>query len=540
MSEPAGRAPQPVDAKVLIGGEWYQKDDRLESLNPATGEIIGYAPLCNREDVGLAVRVAREAQPSWAALPLDRRIGHVETLRGLVAQEGDALASLITQESGKPLQEAHFLEILGTLDLMGGLCKGAPAYLGDRRARSGNSLLWGKRYWLRRVPLGVLGVISPGNLPLVSPMGQILPALLAGNTVVFKPSEFASLVGTKLAGLFHRAGFPPGVLNLVTGGCETGAYLVEGGLDGLLFAGSMEAGVQIQARLAPRPIPTELALRGEETFLVLPDAPFGRTVNGAAWAACSGTGQACARAKRFLVPAHMRDRFAAAVAAKVGALRVGNGMEEGVEVGPLISSQRLERVEAHVQEAISRGARLLCGGRRLPAPGFFFQPTVLVDVPPDCALMREETFGPVVPVAGYTDPDEAVRWINDSSYGLSASIWTADVERALALGRRLAVGSVWINDVSCPHTQAWFPWGERKQSGSGRTHPLASLREWTSIQLLSAGGGQCEEELWWFPYSPDGLDLARRMRFLLAEGLAGRLINLVPFLKDLVKVRGTH
>ncbi len=540
MSEPAGRAPQPVDAKVLIGGEWYQKDDRLESLNPATGEVIGYAPLCNREDVELAVRAAREAQPSWAALPLDRRIGHLETLRGLVAQEGDALASLITQESGKPLQEAHFLEVLGTLDFITGLCKGAPAYLADRRVRAGNPLLWGKRHWVRRVPLGVLGVISPWNLPLAIPMGQILPALLAGNTVVFKPSEFAPLVGTKLAGLFHRAGFPPGVLNLVTGGPETGVHLVEGGLDGLLFTGSTGAGLQIQARLAPRLIPTELALGGKDAFLVLPDAPFARTVSGAAWAACFGTGQACASAERFFVPTRMKDRFAAAVAAKVGSLRVGNGMEEGVEVGPLISPQQLERVEAHVQEAVSRGARLLCGGQRLPGPGFFFQPTVLLDVPLDCALMREETIGPVVPIAGYTDLDEAVRWINDSRYGLSASIWTADVERGLALGRRLAVGTVWINDVSYTHARAQLPWGGMKQSGSGRTHWLGSLHELTSIQLLGADRGQREGELWWFPYSSDGLDLARRIRFLLTEGLAGRLTNLIPFLKDLVKVRGTR
>ncbi len=540
MSEPAGRAPQRVDAKVLIGGEWYQKDDRLESLNPATGEIIGYAPLCNKEDVGLAVLAAREAQSSWAALPLDRRIGHLETLRGLVAQEGDALASLITQESGKPLQEAHFLEILGTLDLITGLCKGAPAYLDDRRVGGGNPLPWGRRHWIRRVPLGVLGVISPWNLPLAIPMGQILPALLAGNTVVFKPSELAPLVGTKLAGLLHRAGFPPGVLNLVTGGPETGAHLVEGGLDGLLFTGSTAVGLQIQAKLAPRLIPTGLTLGRKDAFLVLPDAPFARTVNGAAWAACFGTGQACASAERFFVPIQMKERFAAAVAAKVGALRVGNGMEEGVEVGPLISSHQLERVEVHVQEAVWKGARLLCGGRRLPGPGFFFQPTVLVDVPMDCALMREETLGPVVPVVGYADLDEAVRWINDSRYGLSASIWTADVERGLALGRRLAVGSVWINDVSYSHTQARFPWGGMRQFGTGRAHGLGLLHELTSMQLLGADRGQREGEPWWFPYSSDGLDLARRMRFLLAEGLAGRLINLIPFFKDLVKVRGTR
>ncbi len=526
-----------VDGKVLIGGELYEKNDRFESLNPATGRPIGSAPLCNREDVALAVEAARTAQPAWAALSIQKRFGYLEVLRNLVREEGDAIASLVTQENGKPLQEAHFVEVHGVLDFMTGLIGKGPSYLKDRSVRPTNPLLWTKRHTIRRVPVGVVGVISPWNLPFAIPMGQILPALAAGNTVVFKPSELTPLVGIKIAGLFRKAGFPPGVFNCITGDRETGAFLVDGAIDGVLFTGSTAAGLSIQERISRRMMVSEMELGGKDAFLLLPDANLERSVNGAVWGGCFGTGQACSSSERFFVPERIAERFVSEVTAHVSAMRTGNGMEDDVDMGPLVSEAQRAKVETQVQDAVSRGARVTCGGKRIDGPGFFFEPTVLADVPLDCALMRDETFGPVIPIAAYKTLDEAVAWCNDSPYGLSATIWTSDVENGMRLARRLEAGSVWINDTSYTHGQAQCPWGGVKSSGKGRSHWLGSLHELTTPQLIGVDSGRRARELWWFPYGRSGLDLARNYRMVRSEGVLAKLLHLGPLIRDFLKTR---
>ncbi len=537
MAETSLETPRAVEGRVLIGGEWYEKDARFESLDPATGGAIGTAPLCNRQDVEMAVEAARKAQPGWASLSIQKRFGHLEVLKNLIREEGDAIASLITQENGKPLQEAHFVEVHGAMDFLAGLIAKGPSYLKDRSVRPSNPLLWTKKHIIRRVPVGVVGVISPWNLPFAIPMGQILPALAAGNTVVFKPSELTPLVGIKIAGLFHKAGFPPGVFNCVTGDRETGAFLVDAAIDGVLFTGSTAAGLTIQERISRRMLVSEMELGGKDAFLVLPDANLERAVNGAVWGGCFGTGQACSSSERYFVPARLAERFVSDVTARVGALRVGSGMEDDVDIGPLVSEAQRARVEEQVKEALDRGARLMCGGKRVDSPGFFYEPTVLADVPLDCALMREETFGPVIPIASYESLDEAVAWCNDSRYGLSATVWTSDVEAGMAVARRLEAGSVWVNDTSYTHGQAQCPWGGVKSSGKGRTHWLGSLHELTTPQLIGADAGRRPRELWWFPYGRTGLDLARNYRKVRVDGLFAKLMHLGPLLRDFLKAR---
>lgn len=540
MNNAPGRPAELVRGEVLVGGRWYRKDEHMVSLNPATGEAIGTAPLCIREDVEMAVAAARAALPAWSQLPLARRFGYLEMLKALVGAEGDAIAALVTRENGKPLVESHFIDVGGALDFLAGLLEGGPALLADRKVRATNPILWGKSHLVRRVPLGVVGVISPWNLPFAIAMGQILPALAAGNTVVFKPSELTPLVGVKIATLFHRTGIPPGVFNLVTGGKETGAFLVDADIDGLLFTGSTSVGRAITGRLGPKMVPTEMELGGKDAFLVLPDAHYERTVQGAVWSGCFGSGQACSSSERYYVPRSWMDRFPGDLAERVRALKVGDGMDESVQVGPMVSEAQLLRVETQVADAVSRGARLLCGGRRLPGPGFFYEPAVLVDVPPDCALMREETFGPVIPILPYDDLEEAIGWCNDTPFGLSASIWTADVDAGLQIARRLEVGSVWINESSYTHSQAQCPWGGRKASGRGRTHWLGSLHEVTVTQLIGIDRGRRPSEIWWYPYTADGLDLFRRYRLLAGKGLLGKALHLVPMARDLIRLRADH
>jgi acyl-CoA reductase-like NAD-dependent aldehyde dehydrogenase len=529
-----------VEGRVLIGGSWYEKDERFDSLNPANGEPIGSVPRCNRQDVEAAVLAASEAFPSWSNLPATRRFGYLDAVRGLLIQEGDALASLVTRENGKPLLESHAIDVGGSLDFLTGLLKGGEAYLEDATVRASNPALWGKRITVRRVPLGVVGIISPWNLPLAIPMGQIAVALAAGNTVVFKPSEFTPLVGVKIATLFHRAGFPAGVFNCVTGGKDTGQHLVESEVDGLLFTGSTAVGRKIQAQLGPRLIPTEMELGGKDAFLVLPDAPYERTVAGALWCGLFGSGQACSSSERYFVPRAWMPGFAQEVAVRAGALKVGDGMDETVQVGPLISGEQLERVQAQVDEAVARGARVLCGGGRRAGGGFFFEPTVLTEVPPDCSLMREETFGPVIPIIPYDDLEEAIGLCNGTHFGLSASVWTSDTRRGEEVARRLRVGTVWVNDSSFTHSQARCPWGGVKASGLGRTHWLGSLHELTTPQVVATDRGKSRGELWWYPYGAEGLELFRRVRLFSGEGVGGKLLHGILLVRALFQLKRTR
>jgi succinate-semialdehyde dehydrogenase/glutarate-semialdehyde dehydrogenase len=529
-----------VRGRVYMGGAWYEKDEQLISLNPATGDPIGSVPLCNRQDVAAAVNAARDAQPGWAERSLHQRFDCLDMLRSLLIQEGDALASLITQESGKPLAEAHFVDVGGALDFLKGLLSGGPNFLKDRRVRATNPLLWRKRLTVRRVPLGVVGVISPWNLPLAIPLGQVATALAAGNTVVLKPSEFAPLVGAKIATLFHRAGFPPGVFNLVTGDKKTGAFLVESPIDGLLFTGSTGVGQRIQAQLGPRFVHTQMEMGGKDAFLVLPDADFERTVNGALWGGLFGAGQACSSAERFFVPRSWMPRFAEAVAERARALKVGNGMDESVQVGPLICEVQRAKVEHQVADAVAKGARLLCGGRRPDRRGYFYEPTVLADVPLDCALMCEETFGPVIPVVAYDELDEAIAWCNDTPFGLSASVWTSVPEKGEAVARRLQVGSVWVNDTSFTQGQAQCPWGGVKASGRGRTHWLGSLHELTVPQLIGVERKGPQSEIWWYPYGGESVELYARYRRFSGEGLGGMLLHALPLMRAYFRARGSR
>jgi acyl-CoA reductase-like NAD-dependent aldehyde dehydrogenase len=233
-------------------------------------------------------------------------------------------------------------------------------------------------------------------------------------------------------------------------------------------------------------------------------------------------------------------RFAEEVAERAGGLKLGDGMDETVQVGPLVSEEQRARVEAQVDDAVARGARVLCGGRRPDRPGFFYEPTVVVDVPLESRLMREETFGPVIPVVPYDDLEQAIEWCNDTPFGLSATLWTSDTERAEALARRIHAGSVWINDSSFTHSQAQCPWGGVKASGKGRSHWLGSLHELTTPQLVGSEKHSAKAELWWYPYDRDSVEMFSRFRTFSGEGLLGKILHAPLLLRAYFKVRGSR
>src|ERR1051325_2244325 len=440
------------------------------SYDPATGEEVGRALLCSAEDVSRAVARAREAQKAWAARSFRERASVVMRARAIVLAEMEEIAALVSRESGKPPVEAVSMEIVPTLDLMQFFARNTARMLKDERISIGLYNFLGRTSLIEYRPLGVVGVISPWEFPWATPLDEVVMALMAGNAVVVKPSELTPLVGLKIADVFERAGLPEGVLEGVTGDGSTGAALVEAGVDKVMFTGSVSTGRRVAEAAARRLIPVVLELGGKDPMIVFEDADLGAAVEAAVWGAFANSGQACASVERCYVHERVAEEFTSRVVEKVRTLRQGADIEGGADIGAMSSERQLRTVEEHVSEALARGARALTGGRRFNderVRGHFHEPTVLTGVDHTMAVMREETFGPVLPVMTFKTEDEALALANDSVFGLTASVWTRNIARGRRLAERLEAGTVMVNEVLYTHGIAQTPWGGVKQSGLG-------------------------------------------------------------------------
>jgi succinate-semialdehyde dehydrogenase/glutarate-semialdehyde dehydrogenase len=327
-------------------------------------------------------------------------------------------------------------------------------------------------------------------------------ALAAGNTVVFKPSEYTPLVGDAIKRLFASAGFPEGVLEVVQGNGSTGAALVDSAVDKIFFTGSVRTGKKIAESAAKRLLPVVLELGGKDPMIVLEDAPFERTVKGAIWGAFTNCGQVCASVERLYVTEPIAERFIAAVVDGVKKLRIGAPSGCSTDVGPLTNENQLNVVGNHVADAVAKGARVLTGGRRRDdLGGYFFEPTVLVDVNSSMKVMTEETFGPVLPIKIVKDEEEAIIEANSTRYGLLASVWTSDNERGRRIARRIEAGTVIINDALYTHGAAQTPWFGVKESGLGVTHGSQGLFEFVRMKHVNWDLLPMKSDWWWFPYT---------------------------------------
>jgi succinate-semialdehyde dehydrogenase/glutarate-semialdehyde dehydrogenase len=361
----------------------------------------------------------------------------------------------------------------------------------------------------------VIGVISPWNYPLMLSAAILLPALVTGNAVLLKPSEFTPTSGALLGELFDEAGVPAGILTVIQGDGSTGAALCDAPLDKIFFTGSVGTGRKVAVMCAERLIPCALELGGSDAAIVLADADVRHAASGIAWGRFSNAGQTCVAPKRVFVEAGAYDGFVAALSDAVRALRVGAGAGADHDVGPMIRREAVETLSAQRDDAIARGATVVTGpvsGQphgAMPSGGCFFPPTVLLDVPPDARVMREETFGPLLPVVKVEDADEAISLANGTDFGLAASIWSRNTARAARLAERLEAGSVTINDVIIAAGMAEVPHGGVKQSGVGHTHGRAGLEECVRTKATVADQFASWRQAWWFGYSrehADGLD----------------------------------
>jgi succinate-semialdehyde dehydrogenase/glutarate-semialdehyde dehydrogenase len=498
---------------------------KISSVNPATGKVLRELECASAEEVLAAVARARAAQAAWAEVGVRNRIAVLREFQHKLQERKSEIAEAISREAGKPVAEALTTEVLVVLDAARFLIDHAYGLLRDEPLPHGNFATKLKRGRLVREPYGVVGIISPWNYPFSIPATETLTALVAGNAVVLKPSEFTSLVALELKSLLRAAGVPKGIFQVVVGDGVTGAALIDAQIDKLIFTGSVATGKRIAAAAAERLLPVVLELGGKDPMLVLDDADVDVASSAAVWGAFVNAGQTCLSVERCYVHRSLYEAFLKACAAKTKKLRVGPGLDRETDVGPMIHEGQLRLVEAHVEDAIARGARVLAGGSRSPELGpNFYQPTVLADVTHEMRIMREETFGPVLPVAAFDSDEEAVRLANDSDFGLAACVWTSDDARGERLARRIQAGTVMVNDVISCFGISEAPHGGVKSSGIGRTHGRFGLEEMVRLKYLDIDLMRSMKKVWWYGY---GASLARQMAGFLdmqfARGLGARL-----------------
>jgi succinate-semialdehyde dehydrogenase/glutarate-semialdehyde dehydrogenase len=480
-----------------------KKTREVISYDPGTGEEIGRAQLSSTEEVTAAVARGRGAQPAWASLSYRQRGRVILQARKLMLAERDELALLISRETGKPAAEAISMEIVPTLDTMHYFAHAAESLLRAQKIDIGQYGLMGRSSSIVFRPLGVVGIISPWNFPLATPADEVVMALMAGNAVVLKPSELTPLIALKLEDIFGRAGLPAGLLNVVTGDGSTGAALVDARVDKIMFTGSVATGKRVAEAAAKYLTPVVLELGGKDPMIVLEDADIENAARGAVWGAFANSGQACASVERCYVQESIAPKFIEQVVAETRALKQGLGTNDDIDVGAMSNQHQLQIVADHVDDARQRGATVLTGGKRGMSPGgFFYEPTVLTNVNHEMVIMRDETFGPVLPVMTFKTEDEAIKLANDSIYGLTASVWTKNIAKGQRLAERIEAGTVMVNEVVYTHGIAQTPWGGVKDSGYGRTHGRMGLLELVHPQHVHVNRLSFLPDLWWFRYSP--------------------------------------
>lgn len=467
---------------LYLNGDWHVSSPFHHVINPANGEVLAQVSTVDRARVAEAISDAHEAFKSWRKLPGKARADFLLAIAAEVEKRKDDIARTITLENGKPLPQS-FGEVAMTVDHLRWFAEEARRAYGRIIPHQAD----GKRNLVIKSPMGVVGAITPWNFPLVLAVRKMAPALAAGNTFVLKPAEQTPLCMIAFAECVAAAGLPKGVFQVVLGEApEIGKEFLENPLcRKVTFTGSTEVGRLLIAGAANTVKPLSLELGGNGPVLVFGDIDLNRAVEGALIAKTRNTGQSCIAANRIYVERAIYDQFCEAFTAKMTAMKVGDGLEPGVEIGPLIDEAGLAKALAHIENAVAGGARVLCGGKRSGDKGFFIEPTVLADVPKDALCMQEETFAPIAPITPFDSEEEAITLANGSAYGLSAYAFTGNLDRTFRLMEGLEAGTIGINDGVPTTSNA--PFGGMKQSGWGRELGSEGLDAFLETKHVSLG-----------------------------------------------------
>lgn len=463
-----------ADFTMTIDGTAVKGSRSVGVINPATGRTFAQVPDCTRDELDAAMDAAAKAYKTWSKDIALRRKVLADCAAALQARSAE-LAPLLTQEQGKPLQKATeeimgasvWFQYTGTLDI--------PLEVVQDDANA--------RVEIRRRPLGVVAAITPWNFPLILAAWKIAPALLAGNTVVLKPSPYTP-ISTLLVGEILRKIVPPGVVNVVSGGDELGAWMTTHPVPRKIsFTGSVATGKRVMAAAASDLKRITLELGGNDPAIVLPDADPKKVAQRVFWGAFENCGQVCSAIKRVYVHESMYAPFVAALGELAQSVKVGNGMEEGVQLGPVNNKPQFERVGDLVEDAKKHGARIVTGGEPVGGEGYFYKPTVVADISDGVRLVDEEQFGPALPIISYRDVDDALARANASHFGLSGSVWSSNPDRATEVAAQLECGSAWVNQHMA--VTPYLPFGGAKWSGIGVENGPWGLLGFTEIQVVN-------------------------------------------------------
>ena len=508
----------------------------LESFNPATGELIGTVERLTPAKVQGVVDDVAEVQPFWAALSLEDRARYMRRAGDVLLEDLDEIAELLTNEQGKPRVESYTMELLPTIDSLKWIADNGPEILADEKL-SMPLFLKSKSAKLTFEPIGVVGVIAPWNYPWSIPFGEVAIALMAGNGVVLKPASLTPLIGERIRQTFEKAGLPEGLVRTVHGGGRIGDALVKSTAGKIFFTGSVEVGRKVGVECAKRMKGSVLELGGKDPQIVCPDADLANAISGAVWGGFANAGQTCSGIERVYVHRDVADAFVQGVVRETERLTVGDPRGWTTEIGPMVSEDQARIVTELVDDAVESGATKLTGGPTEVEgmTGSIIAPVVLTGVTHEMRIMKEEIFGPVLPIVTVDSEEEAIELANDSEFGLGASIWTKDRAKGERMAHQIESGMVWTNDHSFSHGACVCAWGGVKDSGLGRSHSKFGFYECVNIKQLAWEPGWARD-LWWQPYDRKLGDAIRYSAQLLYSRNGNRLQALREGIRPLVEV----
>lgn len=509
-----------VSAAPLTGEGATQPADGdrvIESFAKASGRLLGVAPVLGEARVRAAVARARAAQKEWGALPVAERSALLGRFRDAILDHEEELTDLLSKETGKPKHEALLQEVAVIVNMLTHLGRRAEAILATREVEL--SLFKHRKSFLHYAPRGVIGIISPWNYPFNLPLRDAVLALFAGNGVVIKPSEVTPLIALKAKSVWDDSGLPRDLFQVVTGYGETGAALIDAGIDFLVFTGGVATGKRVAAACGERLIPCVMELGGKAPLIVCEDADVARAANAAVFGGFSNSGQICISVERVYAHERVHDDLLDQMATATRRLRQGDPETSSVDVGAITFPKQIEVAEAHVADAVKKGARVVVGGKRVPGESFF-EPTILADCTHDMTVMRSEIFGPIVPVMRVASDEEATRLANDSHLGLNAYVFTKDREKGHRIARQIEAGSVMVNDVLLNGGMVEAPFGGIKESGFGRVMGDDALRDLCNVKHVVIDRIATSREPVWFPYDDRSLRVTRKAVQLVFGGRA--------------------
>ncbi|MCG2582239.1 MAG: aldehyde dehydrogenase family protein [Marinobacter sp.] len=508
----------------------------VTAVNPATGDVLGEALHTPEDQYASIFQRARQAQKVWAKQSFAQRRTHLVKMRNYIRDHAGELARLVSDSNGKTRMDALITEVLPCQLACDWYSKHAAKVLAPER-RGPSSLIWmGKRSEVRHEPLGVVGIISPWNYPLSIPFGEILMGLMAGNAIVLKVAAATPLVGKAIEDIIAAGELPSGLFSHIIGsGGQVSTAMFEHGIDKLFFTGSVPTGKQIMAQAAQTLTPVSLELGGKDPMIVLEDADLERAANGAAWAGYQNAGQSCGGVERIYVHESVYDRFVTLLADRTRALQHGVPNDEcDVDIGSMTTANQRLIVEKQLAEALEAGATIVAQSEGpVHGPGHFHAATLVTGVDHGMTLMREETFGPILPVMPFRTEDEAVELANDSPMALTASIWTRDTRYGKKLANRINGGVVAINDHLYTHAMSDVPWGGPGDSGIGRTHGPEGLKEMSKLKVVNWDWLRARRNLWWYPQDKASYAAIRSALYLVAPR------TVLDFLRSAIRVLPT-